>query len=45
VPIIQGDCATFTLVLTGPVNTGIVQAGTKAGVSCAITTIRGPACD
>jgi hypothetical protein len=44
VAIVQGDCATFTLVLAGDVKTGVVQAGTKAGNSCAITAIRGPAC-
>jgi hypothetical protein len=45
VTVADGDCATFTLVLEGDVETGTVQVGTKAGNQCTITAIPGPACE
>jgi hypothetical protein len=40
----SGDCADFVLVLAGQLETGTVQAGTKAGDACPLTTIVGPVC-
>lgn len=44
VTVADGDCATFTLVLAGDVDTGIAQVGTKAGDECTVTAVHGPAC-
>ena len=40
----SGDCADFVLVLAGQLETGTVQAGTKAGDACPLMNIVGPVC-
>jgi hypothetical protein len=42
--IASGECGEFVLVLAGPLASGSVQAGTKAGDVCPLATILGPVC-